>query len=1080
MRNGILLFLLLFPPLTLFPQMKNLRFYSYSTDEGLPQNSVYAILQDHYGYLWIGTEDGLARFDGLSFNVYKHNPRDSNSISNNVITRIFEDSKYRLWIGTAYGGVTVMDSSRKNIRWIQAAENGQGLISNRVQDIVEDQQGFIWIGTEKGVDRINPESGEIIHFLPGDKSGEELNDGIVADMQCMRDGSLWIATMRGGINVFRPPSGNFDYITMGPSSPILLPENRIRILYEDPVDTNLVWIGLRLEGVLKVDRRKGIVRHFSTKSTQYPLPSDYIRAISRDFQQRVWIGTDQGIAVYEKNDSLVAWIQPDLQDRFALKASDISSFYLDRTGVLWIGTLSGGLYRTDTRPDRFKWYREDPERKFGLNNPLVWAILKDKRGRIWAGTDSGITIFNQQQKTIYLHSRNSPLQSDWIGAMYEDKEGVIWIGTSEALYRCDPSSYKMTRILLTDNPLEAGNEVYCIREGQENQLWIGTNNGLVLFDKNKRKIQRFFKSDSRPVAPWSIIYSIVPDSNAILWLGTYGGGLIRFNLHDFSRDTIHAGSEKGIGLSSPYVFSMIQDKIHPDYLWIGTRYGLNKYHKKTGEIQYFTEKEGLPNDVVYAVVQDRHGILWLSTNRGISRLDPETMEFRNFDILDGLQANEFNGRSVFQAADGEIFFGGINGCNSFYPDSIARKTKIFLPIITNIYSRNEEILHEERIPPRSDVHLSYRQNFITIHFFYPDYTNPLRVEFFYRMDGLEQEWHRTRRGTAEYTNLPGGKYRFQIKAINAEQQETPVTELFVIVHPPFYRTWWAYLLYIMLIGILTQVVVKIRINRIRRQEELKQALLKAKLAEAEKQVLEAENRKKMEEMERAREVQLAMLPKSPPENPFLEIAVEMKTASMVGGDYYDFFTLKDGSLLIALGDATGHGMPAGMTVALTKSGLLALNQPEPVKILEKMNLVLKDILADRFYMALQLMHFHNYTVNLASAAMPPVYYYHCRMSKMIEVLTPSLPLGTKLPVQFREITFSVQPGDLLFLLSDGLPEQMNAAGIPFGYDRLKETLQELTDFPPHEIIRKLLKIWEDYAQGSPLLDDITLMVMKIK
>lgn len=1063
-------------------QSYNTRFYRYTTENGLPQNSVYAIVQDHYGYLWIGTEDGLARFDGYSFEVYKNDPSDSNSISNNVIMCLFEDSRWNLWVGTAYGGITILDSTRKKVIRLQHdPENPNSLISNRVQDIKEDAIGNIWIGTAEGVDRYDPETGQIQHFSANPISGKGLSHKIISRILVHPNGKIWIGTMLRGINIYDPLKQKFSYITMNNKNGISLPEDRTRSLYLDPLDSQTVWVGMRLTGLLKLNIKNNIRSLFSKEKGQ--LPSNYITAITRDFQGRLWVGTPEGIALFDSNDSLLTFYKNIPTNSYSISSNDITTLYLDHTGVLWIGTLSGGLNRCDTKPSKFKWFTYWTEPGKGLNNPLVWAILKTRNGKLWVGTDKGITVYNKKRQVEkYITSKNSRLKTNYIQALYQNAQGKIFIGTYRGLYVTDEKGEHIKEISISNKKNSLANSVLHFAPAQNGNLWIGTENGLVLLNTKNYSVERYLASSLSPPKPSSVIYSIVPEKGEpILWLGTYGNGVIKYNYETQARTFINSSGKVGRVLSNDYVFVIRQDPMNPEWLWIGTRTGLNRLNKKNNFIKYYTEKNGLPNDVIYGILFDAQGNLWLSTNNGISLFDPHNETFKNYDLYDGIQSTEFNARAYFQAPDGELFFGGINGFNAFIPQKMGKNPFHVLPVIRKVFIRDKVYLERENILHQLPTKLNYNQNLITFFFYVPDYTAPEKNYFAYQLQPLEDYWRYTEANKIEYTNLSPGNYTLRIKYRNSDGNWlNEYTELSFIIAQPPWKTWWAYLIYFGVAGLVVFGIIKYRIGKVKKEEQLKRAELRAQIAEAEKRAIEIENQKKTEEMERARELQLAMLPQQPPHFDYLEIETFMQTASVVGGDYYDFIPIDSRNLIAVLGDATGHGLPAGMTVALTKSGLHAIENLPPVEILKRLNFVLKEILADKLYMALQLLYITPNTITMSTAAMPPVYFYNKRMKKLIEILLPTLPLGTRLPENYQEITINFEPGDTIVLMSDGLPERMNAQGIPLGYESVKETIEENIHLDCKSLLQTLVDLGEKHASGQKIYDDLTIMVLRYK
>lgn len=988
------------------------------------------------------------------------------------------DRQGNLWVGTAYGGLNKIDPDRKRItRYVHQKTNPNTISSNRIQDIVEDDDGNIWVGTDRGLDQLNPVTNSIKHFSSDPDIKGTLSDPVISKMMLDAQNNLWVGTIRNGINRFNKNNQLFsrEYSR-------LLPESMTRSIYQDPTDGNIIWVGLRLKGLAKLNVAQRKVTVIDELTEPIGLPSNYIRAISKDVQNRIWVGTPSGLALIDSNDKVIKVFTHNPANKYSLSSHDISSLFLDNNGVLWIGTLGGGLNRCDTKIPKFGWIHSGSDKNRKLPNNYVWTFLKDSKNRLWVGTDAGITVFDDQKHVIkQINKENSGLPSDYLQALYEDNTGKIWIGTYRglAIYISDKDKVIDGRTFLTG---ELPNySITCFVPYDSAHLWVGTENGLSLVNIHTGECENHLVSRDTPPSSSSIVYAIQPEyEKNLLWVGTYGGGVVKYDFVSGAREFINSLNAKPKQLSNDYVFSIIQDPEEKDILWIGTRTGLNRLSKSTGSITYFTEDDGLPNDVIYGLLFDKQNQLWISTNNGLTRFNPIKTEFRNFDIDDGLQSNEFNARAYYKSKDGEMYFGGINGFNFFYPEKI-HDNRFAPDVQIQQLMVMDEVFDIGALNEQSNLSFPYNQNFLTFSFFLPEFSAPAKNRYRYILSGLENDWHITSRNQALYTNLPQGTYQFKVVGANNDGVWSErFTVLKFTILPPPWKSWWAYILYAVAFGAIIYGIIQFRIYEVKERERIKRAELRLQIAEAEKRAIEIEHQKNTAEMQRAKELQLAMLPKQPPQYPFLEIKTFMETASLVGGDYYDFIPIDDKQLYAFLGDATGHGLPAGMTVALTKSGLHAIRREQPVEILKRLNVVLKEILTDKFYMALHVLQINQNTVTIASAAMPPIYYYNARLKKVVEILLPTLPLGTRLPENYQEISINPALDDKLIILSDGLPERLNVKGLPLGYDLIKDCIEEHAGKSVDELMGKLLNLGELHSQGQNVLDDVTIMILHFK
>ena len=588
----------------------------------------------------------------------------------------------------------------------------------------------------------------------------------------------------------------------------------------------------------------------------------------------------------------------------------------------------------------------------------------------------------------------------------------------------------------------ASNSVFQIKEDKYNNIWIGTDNGLFKFSRDDKQYSRIgVSSDSSKALNSQDVNSLYADEFGTIWVGT----------------------------------------------WLG---GLNKIDQRTGKIKSYTKKEGLNTHSVQGILGDENnGALWLSGFDGISRFDLKNETFQHFDMEDGVHGNQFADRSALKTSDGFMVFGGQNGFTMLKPEEI--KNDIITPsiLITDFKIFNERItpgensVLEKPIYDTESVTLNYDENDISFEFLAIHYTNPAKNKYAYRLINYQDEWRYVgNQRSAAYPNLPPGDYIFQVKASNNNDVwNEEGKSLSIIITPPLWATWLAYTLYLFLILSILYSFRKFEISRQKKNSEIKESQLRAEAAEAHSLIIQAENERKTKELEEARELQLSMLPKELPQLPNFDIAVYMKTATEVGGDYYDFNVSMDGTLTVVLGDATGHGMKAGTMVTAAKSLFNSYSGNDDILFtFQEMTRCIKQMHFQNLSMCMTMIKLNSNQLRMSSAGMPPIYIYRSNTSSVEEHLFEGMPLGTmnKFPYVVRET--SLNKGDTILLMSDGFPELVNEKNEMFGYKRSKRFFEEILIEAPEDVISKLKNAGAEWVNDKDPDDDVTFVVIKVK
>ena len=782
------------------PRDNDIRFDRISIEEGLSQSTVGCILQDHKGYMWFGTEDGLNKYDGYNFTVYRHDPQDPNSLSNNYVRCILEDYTGVLWIGTRGGGLDRLDPETEQFtHYKHDPLKPHSISDNNIQSIYEDGVGVLWIGTsEGGLDKFDRENDQFLHYRHDPLDPHSLSDGSVVAIHQDRTGELWIGTHGGGLNRLDRAQQQFIHYQHHPEDPQSLSSNQITFIHED--SEGLLWVGTGDGGMNRLDPETGrSVRYQNDPQNPRSLSSNEIQVIFEDHAGVLWVGTNgRGLDRYDRaSDQFVHYVNDPL-DRHSLSHNDVWSIYEDRGGVLWIGTFGGGVSKANPANQKFVHYHKDPSNPNTLSDNSVLAIWEDKSGYVWIGTHSGgLNRFDPQsgQWTHYQHDSDDPysLSSSHVRSIYEDRHGVLWVGTDGGLDRLDRENQRFFHYRHDpgDPHSLSDNSIWPIFEDTSGTLWIGTLGGGL--NKLNRASGQFTRYQHDPSDPHSLshetVTSIYESYDGILWIATMGGGLNRLEpdsgrFTHYRHDPMDAQS-----LSNDRVFSITED--YRNRLYVGTwGGGLNRLDRRTGQFTHFREKDGLANDVVYGVLEDNTTYLWLSTNRGLSRFTSSSEKFRNYDVSDGLQSNEFSSGAYHEGASGVVYFGGINGFNAFYPPDV-KDNPYPPPIVITAFSKFAETILRD-ISEDLEIELSYSDNFIAFEFAALDYTAPHKNQYLYRLEGFDPDWVSagTRRYQS-YSNLRGGDYIFRVKGSNSDGiWNREGLAIYITVTPPIWEEQW--------------------------------------------------------------------------------------------------------------------------------------------------------------------------------------------------------------------------------------------------------------------------------------------------
>ncbi len=790
-----------------------LRFDRFSLEDGLSQNSVLSLLQDRNGFLWVGTQDGLDRYDGYTFTVFKNDAVDSTSISHNSILCLFEDSSGQLWIGTWGGGLNRYDPRTGIfIRYRHDPEKPDSLGSDLVTDVYEDSRGRLWVATlGGGLDHLDRESGKFTHYTHDPKNSASLSSNdisVIFEDRQAPEPVLWVGTggfgTEGrGLNRFDPQTGDVKRFVHDGQNPESLSGNTISSIQQDA--RGFLWIGsggyaLTGSGLNRLDPKTGKMTRFQ-HSPRDPssLASNDVMTLYLDRSGLLWIGTwGGGLDIVDTNSD--GPTRPDVPIRFIHQVNDtyndqslssdvVWSVLEDQSGLLWVGTVNGGLNKMNPQVQRFRLYQNSPGdwRSLGFN--VVGPILEGRSGEVYVGTLGGGLDTLDRKSGAFSHWKGGSQQADTIMTLYEDPDGTLWVGSLDGIRARNPIT-RQVRSFRHDpeNPDSlVDNNVSALLRDASQRLWVGTLGGLDWYDPETERFNHIVEDGLVSVVSMKL------DPAGYLWVGTWGNGAFRLDLSTVSGSKVDAERFHNDPLNPASLSNDSVWAFHPAQggsMWIGTSYGLNLFDPLSGRSRRYTEKEGLANNNVLCILEDASGKLWISTNDGLSVLNVATSTFRSFDHGDGLQSNEFDSGACAQTRDGQMFFGGVHGLNKLDPLSI-QDNEVPPPVAITSFSIYDEPVSVD-LSGNTPLELSYRQNFIAFEFSGLDFHDPASNTYTYQLEGFDRTWvNAGSRRYASYTDLPGGRYVFRVKAANSDGAWNLIgASIPLVITPPFWEAWW--------------------------------------------------------------------------------------------------------------------------------------------------------------------------------------------------------------------------------------------------------------------------------------------------
>lgn len=841
LSRRIILFVILFA-FKAHSQYQNLKFENLDTSEGLSSSTCLEILQDSEGFMWFGTIDGLNRYDGYNFEIYRPVLNDSTSISNNRINSMVEDTKGNLWIGTS-NGLNVFDKKLERFYRIPLHNQSskyvdQGEIINDV--FFDAKTSLIWIATKNGIVKFNIENAKVpytgfslIHYYNKPDNDKTIDNNDVSSIVKDDKGVIWAVTEGNYLNAYNSETDTFNRTIIDIPNNYELNHLPKRVLVDKEGD---FWIGNNLSMLVIWNRKQNSFNQISPVNVNTPIFDIY-----QDKMGMICVATDgDGIFLLDKNKGLLQHIEHNSSTPFSLPNNQISKILVDKDGIFWVGTYNKGISKLVLSKSDFGHYFFESNKANWLSAKIAQSVLQDNKNNIWIGTDGGgLNLFNEKKNT-FSHfkadvNNNKTLSSNKIVYLANSFDGTIWVCTWDGgLNRFNPATEITEQFKYnSNNPYSIGeNTVWCAVEDSKKRLWIGTQSqGLNLFDNNTKKFYKYKSNDSKNSLVSNLVFSIYIDSKNRLLLGTsLGLSIVYLNkLDDYIPNTIEFKELEEKAIQGIRVNNITED--NKGNIWLGTDVAMHQLDSNLKLVKSYSTQNGLPNNLIVGIKQDNNKDFWVTTKGGLSKLDISQNKFYNFTVEDGVQGLEFQSKSIEKLKDGRILAGGINGFNLFDPNKIIEKPVLLKPIFTKFKLFNEIIKPEEKVNDKvvisqsisqTDViELKYNEGFLAFEFVAFHYENQKRVRYVYRMNGLHEDFiNAGANREANYSSIPPGEYVFEVKAfLNNDWEQAQSSRIHIKVLPPPWKTWWAYLLYVLVFAGTLWIAIYYYTKRLREEKE---------------------------------------------------------------------------------------------------------------------------------------------------------------------------------------------------------------------------------------------------------------------
>lgn len=803
-------------------------------NDGLSMSTITGLIQDESGFIWIGTQEGLNRYDGYEFKILKKELGNENSLTSNYIMNLALDKFGNIWVSTGEGIDKFNIKTDKFSHYNYNFSDTTSLISDEIIRIVPTSNGNVWLGTNyEGICKFDYKTEKFTRYAINEDTST-VSGNIVTSIFEDVDGKIWIASLDGGIDIYDEKTDNFTKLDIDKSiyrgvSSILKKENKL-------------YIATFLNGINVYDLETKTIEKIildKTKTRKNEQPE--IKFIRLDSKDKLWIATyTQGIYKLDLETRKTSYYSRGSENK--LSNDNISAFLEDKNGIIWIGTYEDGINLIKPHNKIIENYTSDPQQINTLSGSSIFGLIQDKDKILWAGTQgSGINKINRMTGKI-SHILADPynkeaLSHNEITAIAEDQDGYLWVGTIYGLNRLDKKTGKFKRYFYsrknfnTENSSLSSSSITALLVDKDNNLWIGTDySGLNKLDPTRKKFKIYYNilGDDESLSSNNVI-TLFSDSEGYIWTSSWLKGLNRVDPETDKIKRYIYNPDNPSSLQTNTVYSISEDS--DGFLWFGSTDGLIKFDKKTEIFKSYTEKDGLPNNSVYGILEDQDGFLWITTNRGIAKFDKNKEVFKIYDEKDGFQGLEFNANAYYKTSDGELIFGGYLGISAFYPKNIKDYSYSSTVTITEVKIGNDVLkigkkregkdIITENISYVDEINLPYFENNISINYSAMNYFAPEKIKYSYKLEGMDEDWiFAENRRFVAYNKLPPGNYVFRVRSTNNEGLWNEKEKLLKInISPPFWETIEFKLLAVLLISVIIYLAYKLKMQSVKEQKE---------------------------------------------------------------------------------------------------------------------------------------------------------------------------------------------------------------------------------------------------------------------
>ena len=1084
-----------------------LNFDNISIKDGLSENYVNCVQEDEKGFIWIATDEGLNKYNGYETEIYRSNPFKTNALSGNRIHDIFKDSDGEVWISTD-----------KSIDKYEYGKNTfkRHLVRSKPTYVTEEKKGVLWVCTEEdGLFQIDKNNNTTKNhkFSPLDPQSLSSNNFTKKQKNPLAfdsEGNLWIGT-DNGLNFFNQSRGTFKRF-FSKNNKTSISSNRINTLY---ISNGTLWVGTQ-NGLDAIDLNTHKVERYAGSKWVSLIGMHNVLQIEPfkkgTTMEGFWMATIGGLVYFDKNMGVFQdIIQEDLFGRFVSnmflnKKGDLFLIVPQSEGIVFFNTTNFYLMYGLTTEEDFQHIVKSSKNPKSLTSNKVKNIFFDRQNTMWVSTDRGVDKQRTTENIFSIIKTDDTNNSIVKGLDFHKQENKLWFSHNKGMtelnlstfekkeYRSDPTNENsllsdesgVIKVLKNGNiwvtseyggvsvlEKKSGRIKRFVNEGKKNQIIKGKLN--TIFESNSGEIylsslhgssiydgEQFKTFEFNPSIKNSQVSGVnkfFEDKRGTFWVGTNSNGLFRVDKTTMSvLDHYTLDPDNPKSFASSVVYEIFETKRGEILIGSGGE-GLFIFNPKDNNFDRITIREGLSSNTVLSITEDSNGFIWLGSKNGVSKIDLDQMSIQNYNESDGLIGRTVSSAAITKDSHGNIYFGGPEGISYIDPSKTTRNTIPPRLAIGHVFIYDKNNRMETLEFNNDSISVFHTTQTIEINYIGLSYTKTQKNKYQYKLKNLNKDW--VENGTNRTTSFQGlkpGEYTFLFKASNNDgiwsESSSP---LFIRVYPPAWKTWWAYSGYISLFALAA-------FGTVRRHDST--------------QMKKMEEDRRAVELEEARAFQMKMIPKRAPSILGLKISAGIKTATEVGGDYYDFFQGKE-SLYVAVGDATGHGMTAGMMVSITKAGLYGTPQNiPPNEVSYILNRTIKAIDLGKNKMAISIARFWENKIELTSAAMPPLYHYRAETSEVDEILLEGLPLGSFKGETYSLVDIEIKKGDVFVFISDGLPEATNISDQMLGYKAVLDCIKTNGENSAEEIKQSLFDLGMAWLDGVQNQDDITVVVVK--